>query len=754
MRSPFRHHPGIAAVVGALLALLWGIAGVEAYASRQQAIAAKEAELERLVVAVEEQTLRLFKLTESSLVVAARWIEDHPRVYPGQAPAFIELAGNLKRISDDAIELWPVDGHGGAHRVPAKTTEAVASFAEREHFRVQLDPETRGLFISDPVQSVISGRWVVPVTYPVRAAGSDFVMISAGIQLDRILPPFEAQRMKPNGSITLLKKNGITLLRAPGGPAYYGKSIAKATDFSEHLAAKPRGMYRIVGAYDGVERLIGHAQMRDYPLIIAVTASLDDALAAWWSGQIQVAVLMLAVTAATLFLTLRFLRTERDARERLARSERRFRTLIEHAPDAILVTEVDSQRIVDANPKAEELFGRSREDMVGNGIARLYAPLQPDGLSAIESIRQAQARALAGESVVLERYIRRASGEMLIAEVRIEDMSENGHRLVRGSFIDITDRKRSEQALRDSEAQLRALVDTSPLPMVVTSPPPEGRVLMMNASFGETFGYEAEDIPSLAALWARCLPEAAMRHETQGRWSEALEQMRAAGRHSLAQPFPAEMRARSGEQRLMEIHFSQQGERCLIVFNDLTAHRVYEEQLSRIAHFDTLTGLPNRRLLGDRMEQAIARSSRNGKMLALCYLDLDNFKPVNDRHGHEAGDRVLIEAARRMQEPIRTEDTVARLGGDEFVLLLVDLETVAECEAVLRRIIASLASPFPVADGIDAQLSASIGVAFFPADGRTADELVRKADQAMYTAKQTGRNRVVFFSRAASVPDA
>jgi len=158
--------------------------------------------------------------------------------------------------------------------------------------------------------------------------------------------------------------------------------------------------------------------------------------------------------------------------------------------------------------------------------------------------------------------------------------------------------------------------------------------------------------------------------------------------------------------------------------------------------------LPNRRLLNDRMEQAIARGLRNGKMQAVCYVDLDNFKPVNDSYGHVAGDRVLIEAARRMEEPIRIEDTIARLGGDEFVLLLVDLETVAECEAVLRRIIASLASPFTIAEGTVAELSASIGVALFPEDGRSTDELVRKADQAMYAAKQAGRNRVVFFSRA------
>lgn len=745
MFAIYRHHPGIALLVTSLLALLWGIAGYQALSSRQQAIVAKEVELERLVVAVEEQTLRLFKLTEASVITAARWIEDHPGVYPGDAPAFVELAANFKRLSDDAIELWAVDKQGGAHRIPARSRAPVANFSAREHFRVQLNPDTRGLFISDPVKSMVSGRWVVPVTYPV-AAGSDFAMISAGIQLDRIVPPFEAQRMKPNGSITLIKMNGVTLLRAPGGEAYFGKSIAQAPDFIEHLSAKPRGMYRIIGAYDGVERLVGHARMKQYPVIVAVTATLDDALAGWWRAQIQTALVVLVVTLVTLVITFRLLAAERRARERLTLSERRFRKLIEHAPDAILLADAGMQRIIDANPRAEALFGRSREDLLSGGIERLYAPQQPDGLAADESVRIAQERALAGESVVVERMVQRPSGEQLIAEVRIDDISEDGRHLVRGSFVDITERKRAEQALRDNEAQLRALVDTSPLPMLVTTPPPEARVLMVNASFAASFGHDPADIPSLQALWAHSLPDASARHELLGRWNEALERMHAARRHSFEHPFPAEMHARDGARRAMEIHFSQHGERCLIVFNDLTAHHIHEEQLARIAHFDTLTGLPNRRLLNDRMERAIARSTRNGKMLAVCYLDLDNFKPVNDSHGHEAGDRVLVEAARRMEGPIRVEDTVARLGGDEFVLLLVDLETVTECRAVLRRIIAALASPFAIAEGIDANLSASIGVALFPVDGRDADELVRKADQAMYSAKQAGRSRVVFFT--------
>lgn len=735
----------IPVLVALLLVALWALAGYQAFAERGQTIAAKEAELARLVVSVEEQTLRLFKLTEASVVATSQWIEEHPGVYPGQDPSFINLIANLKRLSDDAIELRIIDPKGGAHLAPATTRQPVANLVDREHFRVQQDPKTQGLFISDPVLSHINNNWIIPVSYPIHARDGAFSVVTAAIQIDRIIRPLEVQRQKPNGSITLLKLNGTTLLRTPSVEGSYGKSIAKAPDFVEHLSSKERGLYRIVGAYDGVERIVGHSRLSSYPIIIAVTASLDDVLAPWREQLWRLAFLMSLMTVAVLFFTFRFLRVEHAARDLLAKSEHRFRRLIEHAPDAIVLYDVESKRIIDANPKAEELFERTRDELLSGGIERFYSPLQPDGLTAAESARHAQARAFNGETVLLERSLRRSSGEDLIVEARVDDISEGGRHLVRGSFIDISERKRAETLLRESEAQLRALVETSPLPMIVATPPPEGRIIMLNERFSEVFGYTRQEIPDLLAWWPLVYPDTTYRHEVQGRWEEALQHMLSAGRHSLDEPFPVEMTCKDRTRRFVEIHFSLQPKRCLVVFNDLTEHFAYEKKLAHIAHYDPLTGLPNRRLLTDRMDQAVARTTRSGKMLAVCYLDLDKFKPVNDQYGHKAGDRVLVEAARRMLELIRVEDTAARLGGDEFVLLLVDLETLAECEQALTRVIKALAAPFEVDQGVSVELSASIGVALFPSDGRTTDELVRNADQAMYAAKQAGRNRINFF---------
>ncbi|MDD2801078.1 MAG: response regulator, partial [Methylococcales bacterium] len=168
--------------------------------------------------------------------------------------------------------------------------------------------------------------------------------------------------------------------------------------------------------------------------------------------------------------------------------------------------------------------------------------------------------------------------------------------------------------------------------------------------------------------------------------------------------------------------------------------RQHEKKLKHIAYYDNLTGIPNRFLLADRMKQAIAHTKREQKMLAVCYLDLDGFKPVNDAFGHQVGDHVLIEIARRIGSILRESDTVARLGGDEFVVLLPNLHHEEECIATLQRLLEIIARPIDLQD-LTVSVAASIGVSIFPGDDNEPDALLRHADQAMYIAKQSGKNR-------------
>jgi diguanylate cyclase (GGDEF)-like protein/PAS domain S-box-containing protein len=192
--------------------------------------------------------------------------------------------------------------------------------------------------------------------------------------------------------------------------------------------------------------------------------------------------------------------------------------------------------------------------------------------------------------------------------------------------------------------------------------------------------------------------------------------------------------------------FSQDGVLlgCVLVFRDVTEKHKVQQKLQWQAGHDALTGLPNRLLLADRFDRAIDKARRHGSLLAVCVLDLDQFKPINDTYGHEAGDQLLIQVTERLLENLRGVDTLCRLGGDEFVILFEDVADELALQMPLARILESLSSPFPLDDHL-INVTASIGVTVYPPDNSDADTLIRHADQAMYLAKQAGRKQICWF---------
>jgi diguanylate cyclase (GGDEF)-like protein len=180
------------------------------------------------------------------------------------------------------------------------------------------------------------------------------------------------------------------------------------------------------------------------------------------------------------------------------------------------------------------------------------------------------------------------------------------------------------------------------------------------------------------------------------------------------------------------------------VFYDISEMKTKEKQIEYMAYHDPLTGLPNRTLLKDRLEHAITRARRDTKMLQLIFIDLDNFKDVNDSAGHAQGDELLKEAAERLDNVTRASDTVARLGGDEFIIMVTDVDDMMEIIGLVKRIQEAFAAPFDI-DGKLFHITCSIGISVFPGDGEDADTLVRHADLAMYHSKDKGRNKYYLF---------
>jgi diguanylate cyclase (GGDEF)-like protein len=186
--------------------------------------------------------------------------------------------------------------------------------------------------------------------------------------------------------------------------------------------------------------------------------------------------------------------------------------------------------------------------------------------------------------------------------------------------------------------------------------------------------------------------------------------------------------------------------RVIGISQDITERKRQEEEARFLAYHDTLTGLPNRRLLDDRLRQAVFLAQRRDARVAVMVIDLDNFKQVNDALGHRAGDAVLREAAHRLAGCVRKADTLARHGGDEFVVVIPDQQLDADCQVVAEKILRSLEAPFQV-DGREFKIGASIGISLFPADGGDGETVLRNADAAMYRAKQLGRNTYRFYGR-------
>lgn len=178
--------------------------------------------------------------------------------------------------------------------------------------------------------------------------------------------------------------------------------------------------------------------------------------------------------------------------------------------------------------------------------------------------------------------------------------------------------------------------------------------------------------------------------------------------------------------------------------SDITAQKQHAQQLERIAHYDPLTGLPNRVLLADRLQHALAQCQRRQQSAAVIFIDLDGFKHVNDRHGHSIGDALLVQVATRLKAALRDVDTLSRIGGDEFVAILADLDLMSDCVPILDRMLSAACTPVAIGEHM-LQVSASIGCTLYPQDAGDADLLMRHADQAMYAAKQLGKNRYQFF---------
>ncbi len=443
-------------------------------------------------------------------------------------------------------------------------------------------------------------------------------------------------------------------------------------------------------------------------------------------------------------------RAEAEARltvDRLASSERRLRLLTDSAPDAVVSTDPDG-RIVGWNLAAERLFGITERQAMALRLA--------DVLVALDGEQPVDARAwLARAGAATRADGRRADGSTFAAEVSMSTFEDAGHAWFTTFVRDVTERLVTQERAREHESRYRALVEHLPGVVYRAMVGRWAPTTYISPQVQALLGYAPEDWIGVAGIWEEHIHPADLQRVLNEDDAEA-----AAGAGNAASE-DREYRMLTHDRTEIWVRDHAVLERGAdgspIAWNgyltDITERKQLESQLVHLAFHDPLTGLANRALLNDRVAHAIARRQRELGSIAMLVVDLDDFKLVNDTHGHDAGDRLIVAAAERLRECVRADATIARLGGDEFAILLEGLSDDAAALVVAQRTVRAFDAPLRL-EGATIATRVSVGVAIDSTGRRSASWLMRSADTAMYEAKRLGKGRWQAYDPAAHLASA
>jgi diguanylate cyclase (GGDEF)-like protein/PAS domain S-box-containing protein len=483
--------------------------------------------------------------------------------------------------------------------------------------------------------------------------------------------------------------------------------------------------------WNDISQLLGVSQnlvVLKKPFDIIEVIQLAHAMTAKWTSMIQARLQMGELDRLV---------DERTSKLSAANAQLRLlAAALEAAANSIAIA--DSKGImVWTNPAFSALSGYSPEEVLGTNGRILKSGLQSE-----EFYKEMWAAISSGQIWHGELVNRHKDGSMTPEEMTITPVASQTGEISHFIAInqDITERKLAEAALREAKEKYQSIFDDAVVGIFQATS--EGKLVNINRAFATMHGYESPQ-QLLAEMYADGRSSPIDRAQIK-EWNEALNE------NGTIRSLEAEVPCRDGKRKwvLMNVRATRNADGVVVhdgTVEDITERKLAQQQVNYLAYYDALTGLPNRMLLRDRLNTAVAAASRRGCGAALLYLDLDRFKIINDSLGHSVGDLLLQQVAKRLKNEIREEDTVARVGGDEFLIVLTSAEGADQVAAIAKRIVESVTGEFAI-QGHSLKITCSLGISMFPEHGIDGESLIKNADAAMYSAKEQGCNAFCFFT--------
>ena len=625
---------------------------------------------------------------------------------------------------------------------------AVVSAAGLEAIAAHRSAPSAGLVIGRPWKEASTDGHLLPISRSYADAQGRFAgVVIVALRLNYFSELFGSLKLGPLSGANLFHTDGTLLARLPNIADNVGRNLS-GTPNVQRMQRSSEGQFTGMAALDGVERLYTFSHVSGYPLILNVAEATRPISARWQKNALTLgsfaALLMLACLGLGMMVVCELRRSQRLGAS-LKQTKHDLHTILDNLPSMVSYWDSALQNRF-ANHSYLRWFGIAPEKLTSTSLPDLLGPkVYADSWPYMQ-------RALAGQRQVFERHVVDGDGHERFSVVTYLPDLEEGR--VRGVFVqatDITERKRMENALFEEKERMRLTLASIGEAVLCTDA--QARITYLNPVAEHMTGWQAFDAAG------RHIDEVAPMQVLQGSVSTPVSPLCAAlaQAQTLGPTRGVALQRRDGQRLDVQESASPITDPAglvtggVMVLHDISETVALAERMAYMAHYDALTDLPNRVLLRDRVEQALAYAQRNGTSVAVMYLDLDGFKQVNDALGHGMGDLLLVEFARRLCAVVRGSDTVCRQGGDEFVVLLAGPSDADHTALVAEKILITCDTPFDL-QGHSVRVGVSGGIALYPAHGEGYEELSRHADAAMYAAKRNGRGRFYLYTSAQTAP--